>query len=258
MFFLKRLRRKRLLLREFPPEWVAIVERNVPFYRLLPPEDREELKGHILIFLAEKEFEGCGGVAVTDEIRVTVAALASILLLHRRTDYYPLLSSIVIYPDEYVGERRRWDDSGIVTEGPERRIGESWEQGTVVLSWRDVLLDAEAPDDGFNVVFHEFAHQLDHEDRITGLDGFLPDGPEESPWRDVFEREFERLIEEDEGGKWTFLDPYGAESPAEFFAVAVEAFFEMPAGLKEQHPGLYETLRHYFRQDPAAWRGKEG
>lgn len=250
MFFLKRLRRSRVARREFPLLWHGIIERNVPFYRMLPPPDREELLRHTQIILAEKYFEGCGGIAVTDEIRVTVAALASLLLLHRQTDYYPFLSSIVIYPDEYVGERRRWDEAGVITEGPELRVGESWEQGTVVLSWRDVLLDAVTPDDGFNVVFHEFAHQLDQEGRITDDGGFLV----ASPWREVFTREYERLLADDEAGKETVLDPYGAESPAEFFAVAVETFFEMPAGLREQHPELYGALREYFRQDPASWR----
>lgn len=134
MGLLARFRRKRLVAREFPSAWLEIIERNVPFYRMLPLADRRELLGHVQVFLAEKHFEGCGGAEITDEVRVTVAALASILLLHRTTDYYPLLSSIVIYPDEYVGERRRWDEAGVVTEGPESRIGESWEQGTVVLS----------------------------------------------------------------------------------------------------------------------------
>ncbi|AJE04221.1 M90 family metallopeptidase [Geobacter pickeringii] len=249
MFFLKRLRRSRLARREFPPMWRGIIERNVPFYRMLSLPDREELLRHTRILLAEKYFEGCGGIAVTDEIRVTVAALASLLLLHRQTDYYPFLSSIVIYPDEYVGERRRWDDAGVVTEGAELRVGESWEQGTVVLSWRDVLLDAESPDDGFNVVLHEFAHQLDLEGRITDAGGFLV----ASPWREIFTREYEQLLADDEAGRETFLDPYGAESPAEFFAVAVETFFEMPAGLKEHHPRLFEALGEYFGQDPAAW-----
>lgn len=253
MSLFRRLRRKRLAGREFPPQWIGIMERNVPFYRLLPPKDREELKGHVQVFIEEKYFEGCGGIEITDEIRVTVAALACILLLHRRTDYYPFLSSVVVYPGEYVGERRRWDEAGVVTEGPESRVGESWEQGTVVLSWRDVLLDAEAPDDGFNVVFHEFAHQLDHEDRITGNDDFLPDEPFSSPWREILEREYDRLVADDEAGKETFLDPYGADSPAEFFAVAVETFFEMPAELKEHHPDLYDLLSRYFRQDPTSW-----
>lgn len=239
--------------REVPPPWLEIVERNVPFYRMLSPEDRQELWGHMQVFLAEKQFEGCGGAEVTDEVRVTVAALACILLLHRKTDYYPLLSSIVIYPDEYVGERRRWDDAGVVTEGPEPRVGESWEQGTVVLSWKDVLLDAESWDDGFNVVFHEFAHQLDHEDGITDAEGFLPGFPEGSPWRDILEREYEKLLTDDEAGRWTLIDPYGAESPAEFFAVITETFFEMPVEMKRDHPELYGVLRHYYRQDPEAW-----
>lgn len=253
MGFFARFRRKRLAGREFPRSWGGIIERNVPFYRMLPPADRQELRGHVQVFLAEKHFEGCGGADVTDEVRVTVAALACILLLHRKTTYYPLLSSIVIYPDEYVGERRRWDEAGVVTEGPEPRIGESWEQGTVVLSWKDVLLDAEAPDDAFNVVFHEFAHQLDQEEGITDSEGFLPGLPEGDRWREVFEGEYERLMADDEAGRWTLLDPYGAESPAEFFAVATETFFEMPGEMRRQHPDLYEALSRYYRQDPASW-----
>jgi len=247
--FFGKLRRKKLRRRECPLDWQAIVERNLPLYRRLPADDRRELLEHLQVFLAEKHFEGCGGVVVTEEMRVTVAALACILLLHRETDYYPLLSSIVIYPDEYVGERRRWDDAGVVTEGPEPRIGESWDQGAVVLSWKDVLLDIEDPDDGFNVVLHEFSHQLDHEARLTTEDGFASD----FPWRDTFEQEYERLVAADDAGQWTFLDPYGTESPAEFFAVAVETFFEMPSGMREHHPELYRALQEYFRQDPVCW-----
>jgi hypothetical protein len=253
MGLLVRWRRKRLRRGEFPPQWLEIIERNVPFYRRLCAAERQELQRHIQVFVAEKSFEGCGGVRVTDEMKVTVAALACLLILHRPGDYYPLLSSVVIYPDEYIGERRRWDEGGVVTEGAEPRVGESWELGTVVLSWKDVLLDAQSPDDGFNVVFHEFAHQLDHEDRVTDYDGFLPNEPVQSRWREVLEREFSALIADDDAGHRTFLDPYGAESPAEFFAVATESFFEMPVEMKARHPELYDLLRSYYRQDPAVW-----
>ncbi len=247
------LRRKRLAGREFPQQWLDIVERNVPFYSMLPLEDRRELLGHIQVFLSEKYFEGCGGASVTDEVRVTVAALACILLLHRKTGYYPLLSSIVIYPDEYVGERQLWDEAGVITEGPEPRVGESWGHGTVVLSWKDVLLDAASPDDAYNVVFHEFAHQLDQEEGITGDEGFLPGLPQGARWRKVFEDEYGRLMADDAAGRRTLLDPYGAESPAEFFAVATETFFEMPGEMRRQHPELYEALSQYYRQDPESW-----
>ncbi|ANA39538.1 MULTISPECIES: zinc-dependent peptidase [Geobacter] len=246
-------RRKRLRRGEFPPQWLEIVERNVPFYSRLCADDRQELLRHVRVFVEEKSFEGCGGIRMTDEIRVTVAALACLLILHRPGDYFPHLSSIVIYPDEYVGQRQRWDEGGVVTEGPEPRVGESWELGTVVLSWKDVVLDTQTPDDGFNVVFHEFAHQLDHQDRLTDYDGFLPNEPEQSPWREILEQEYRRLIDDDEAGRWSFLDPYGAESPAEFFAVATESFFEMPGELKARHPELYGLLRSYYRQDPAVW-----
>lgn len=116
-----------------------------------------------------------------------------------------------------------------------------------------MLLDAGAPDDAFNVVFHEFAHQLDQEEGITDSEGFLPGLPEGTRWREVFEEEYERLMAEDEAGRWTLLDPYGAESPAEFFAVATETFFEMPGEMRRRHPELYEALSLYYRQDPASW-----
>jgi Mlc titration factor MtfA (ptsG expression regulator) len=135
MLGFRRRRRERLRRRELPAAWVEVIERNVPYYRTLNPQDRRELHGHIQVFLAEKHFEGCGGLEITDEIRVTIAAQACILLLHRDTDYYAGLRTILVYPDTYVAEVGRRVPGGISIEGREVRLGESWVAGAIVLSW---------------------------------------------------------------------------------------------------------------------------
>jgi Mlc titration factor MtfA (ptsG expression regulator) len=157
----KSRRRKKITSRPFPAEWLALIERNVPLYRFLPEADRAELLRHTQIFLAEKRFEGCGGLEITDEVRVTIAAQACVLLLHRKTDYYPGLSTILVYPHGYVADKARHLVGGIIVEGQDVRLGESWHHGSVVLSWHDVRRGAANIRDGHNIVFHEFAHQLD-------------------------------------------------------------------------------------------------
>jgi Mlc titration factor MtfA (ptsG expression regulator) len=245
-------RREKLRTRPFPPEWAAILERNMPLYGRLSPEDKRELQGHIQIFLAEKDFEGCGGLEITDEIRVTIAAQACILLLHRDTDYYPGLYSILVYPSAYVAEARTLSPGGFVTEGPQARLGEAWEHGPVILSWDDVRADATEFRAGHNVVFHEFAHKLDEED---GVDDGVPALPRRGmyvAWARVVGAEYERLRRDTAKGRPTVLDKYGAQNPTEFFAVATEAFFTRPGPLRRQHPELYEELAEFYRQDPAS------
>ena len=163
------MRRRRLRSRPFPPDWLLALERQIPFYPLLPPADREELRGHIQVFLAEKNVEGGGGFRVTDEVRLIIAAHACLLLLHRDTGYFPGLSSIVVYPGEFVAPLAEVDEAGIVTEGEDLRSGESWQQGTLVLSWEDVLLGGTEGYEDYNVIFHEFAHQLDARPRRAGV-----------------------------------------------------------------------------------------
>lgn len=230
-----------------------ILKKNVPLYSRLPAEDREELHGHIQIFLAEKYFEGCGGLTITEEMRVTIAAQACILLLHRKTEYYPKLVSILVYPNTYLAHHRERDGAGLVTEGMQQRVGESWSHGTVVLSWDDVRAGASDANDGHNVVYHEFAHQLDIEDGPQA-DGSvaLPRQSMYGAWARILGREYVALKKDVAAGRKTVLDSYAATSPAEFFAVATECFFEIPVLLKKQHPELYEELKLYYRQDPAA------
>lgn len=255
MFGFKRRRRRRLKDQPFPFEWAAILERNVPCYRALPPDDQRELQGHIQVFLDEKRFEGCAGLEITDEIRVTVAAQACMLLLHRQSDYYPRMKTIFVYPQGYLTRSVATGAGGIVTETDGLRLGESWYRGPVVLSWDDARKGAADARDGHNVVFHEFAHQLDSE---TGEHDGAPVLPRRSmyiAWARVLGGDYRRLIDDIARDRKTALRAYGATDPAEFFAVATEAFFEKPRALRRRHPALYEQLRDFYRQDPAARAG---
>ena len=251
MFGFKKWRRNRLASQPFPYEWLAIIERNVPFYRHLPIEDKEELKRHILIFIGEKRFEGCGGLQITDEITLTIAAQACILLLHRETDYYPGLYSILVYPQAYVARKTEYLGGGVVAEGEDVRMGESWHRGSVVLSWDDVRRSAADINDGHNVVFHEFAHQLDSSGGRRDSTPVLRDRSTYIAWARILQKDYENLRRDLSSNRDTLLDKYGATNPAEFFAVATECFFERPKDLQTLHRELYEELKFFYQQDPA-------
>jgi Mlc titration factor MtfA (ptsG expression regulator) len=245
-------RRRRVTQRPFPPEWAEILGRNAPWMQRLEPDDRAELYSKIQIFVAEKNFEGRGGLEMTDEIRVTIAAHACRLLLGGASDCYPKLFSIIVYPSTYVAPKRERGPGGTVVETMQARLGESWTSGAIVLSWDDVRHGIADIHDGHNVVYHEFAHQLDAE--YGGTDG-APKLSRPSmyvTWARVFSQEYETLVRSVLEGRETLLDAYGATNPAEFFAVATEFFFERPVELKARHPELYEQLAAYFRRDPAA------
>ncbi len=250
MFLFKKYRRSRLIQQKFPAKWLSIIERNVPYYRCLSADEQKELQGFIHIFLKEKQFEGCGGLKINDEIRVTIAAQACILLLGRKTDFYPTLRSILVYPQAYIAPVKKVAADLLVTEGLEARFGESWSHGYVILSWDDVLNGASDIHDGRNLVFHEFAHQLDEESGAAEGAPLLPRRSMYIAWARVLTREYEELIGSIELNRPTLLDKYGATSPAEFFAVATEFFFEKPGELKKLHPELYNQLRIFFQRDP--------
>jgi Mlc titration factor MtfA (ptsG expression regulator) len=252
---LRAVRRGRATARPFPGEWEAHLALHAPFDARLPEDDRLELRRRMKVFLAEKRFEGHGGLEITDEIRVAVAAGACLLLLHRGEDYYPGLISILVYPTAYRVHSRVHSADGLVTESDEVRSGEAWVAGTVVLSWQDVLHGIAQTDDGHNVILHEFAHQLDMEDRDADGAPVLDSHGMYADWARVLGREFERLQAAVDRRERTFLDPYGAESPAEFFAVVTEAFFEKPIPLRDELPDLYAQLRGFYHQDPASWNG---
>lgn len=252
MFGMKKRRRERLMKTPLPPESVAVLERNVPYYARLPEEDRAELRGLVQIFLAEKKFEGCDGLALTDEMLLTIAAHACVLLLHRPNDCYPGLQSILVYPRTFVARRANHGPDGVVSEEDEELDGESWDTGALVLSWEDCIESVRHPGDGYNVMFHEFAHQLDDEAGVADGAPPLPDTATREEWARVMEAEFEALGKRADKRIPTLLDWYGSETPAEFFAVLTETFFEKPADLRARHPEMYALLRAFYRQDPAA------
>ena len=235
----------------FPLKWLSVIVNDVPYYRRLPEQDKAELRRDVLIFLAEKKFEGCGGLKITDEIRLTIAAQACILLLHRRTDYYPGLLSILVYPNAFLSHREQHLPSGVVVEGLQPLEGQSQRRGPVVLSWEDVQRSIADAGDGHNVVFHEFAHQIDSAAGSGDSSEVLQSHSGFSEWAKVLQRDFRKLQSDVGSNRRTFLDSYGATDEAEFFAVATEFFFERPAELQKQHPDLYNELKNFYQQDPA-------
>lgn len=247
--FFRRRRHAKLRARPFPAERLAVVERNVPFWRHLPADARAELLGLSQVFLAEKNFEGCGGLALTDEMRVTVAANACLLLLGRETGVYPRLQSVLLYPTTFVAQVAEQDETGLVDEYDDEMDGEAWDIGAVVLAWDEVLHDARHGRDGRHVVLHEFAHQLDQE---TGeADGTPRLATGHAEWARVFAEAYGKLQRDADKRQPTVLDTYGAEDPSEFFAVATESFFEDPVALRRRHADLYAQLQGLYRLDPA-------
>lgn len=248
-----RRQQKRLILLStpFPPEWSAILKENLPPYQKLSPQLQQQLNDYIRIFIAEKTFEGCGGLILTDEIKVTIAAQACMLLLNRKCDCYPKLYSVVVYPSTYVA--RTGNSSDLHPTDSSVRLGESWKHGTVVLAWDSVKRGALNFNDGHNVAMHEFAHQLDQEDGRADGAPILEMLSAYSAWSKVFSKEYELLQKKTLKGKKSVMDKYGATAPAEFFAVATETFFEKPAQLKKKHPELYHELEGFYKVNPIEW-----
>jgi Mlc titration factor MtfA (ptsG expression regulator) len=254
MFWFKKRRRNRIANQQFPLQWLKILKTNVPLYNRLPAEDKAELHRHILIFLAEKRFEGCGGLEITDEIKVVIAAQACVLLLHRNTDYYPGLSSILVYPHAFIARRAEHLAAGVIVEGPQVLLGESWHHGAVVLSWDNVKHGAADVNDGNNVVFHEFAHQIDSSSGKGDSSIVLKNTSSFIAWARVMRTDYEKLRLAAQQNQPTLLNQYGAVNPAEFFAVATEFFFEKPKELKKIHPDLYNELSNFYHQNPIDFR----
>lgn len=240
----------------FPAKWRKILQRRVPIVRRLPADLQLQLKKHIQVFIAEKAFIGCAGLRITDEIRVVVAAQACLLLLNRETAFYPGLRQVLVYPAAFWVDRARTDSAGVLQEQRQALAGESWQQGQVILSWQDALEGAAVTNDGRNVVIHEFAHQLDQENGPANGDparGHNPAAHSRARWSRVFHAAFAQLQRNAESGEPGLLNHYGAQDPAEFFAVVSEVFFEQATALQLQYPALYSELVTFYRVDPAAW-----
>ena len=244
-------RRQKITEEPFPEAWEAILQENLPVYALLDSEEQARLRDDLRILIAEKSWEGCGGLTLTDEIQVTIAAQASLLTLGREPNYFPKVESILVYPADYRARDRQRDPSGVVDEGVSGRLGEAWSDGPVVLSWSDALQGGRNMEDGHNVVYHEFAHKLDMDDNDANGVPTLDTEEQVQEWEEVMTAEFAHLIAAAESGHETVLDSYGATNPAEFFAVSTECFFEKPLQMLHKHPNLYRVLQGYYRQDPA-------
>jgi len=257
--FFKRRRREQLKAQPFPTAWQDILRRRFPFYERLEADDREALEDLIQVFLGEKVFEGCGGQEITDEVRVLIAAQACFLLLNRETDCYPKLKSVLVYPSAYFADADGRHGGQEVQHESQGRLGESWDAGVVVLAWDATVAGAANVFDGKNLVYHEFAHQLDQEDGVA--DG-APTLKTESwgerrgrylAWARIMGEEYRGLQDAIEKGRKTVIDEYGGSHPAEFFAVATECFFEKPRQLRKNHPALYEELKKFYQQDPETY-----
>ena len=245
----KRWRRNRILSEAWPEDWSLHLNRNIRLTWEMTPEEIKKLRDLVQIFIGEKYFEGCKGLKITDEIKVTIAGQACLMLLGVEDFCFDNVPSVLVYPSSF---QRQMSD-GLSDNVSRRHAGEAWQGGPIVLSWRDALQGGRNEDDARNVVIHEFAHALD------GLDGemggnLMFDTPElTAEWQEVVEKEFAALKSAEAKGRRTLLNHYGATNHAEFFAVASETFFERPRRLADQYSELFRLLKSYYHLDPRKW-----
>ena len=252
--WLRARRRSKLIREPFPQDWEEVLYENVRFYAALDSDQRERFRHYVQIFVREKNWEGCGGQVMTDEIKVTIAGFVGVLVSGLPPEYFDNVLSILVYPEAYRAPAQTPAGSGVVIEGHSDREGEAWYRGPVILSWSDVTADARGFNPGHNLVLHEFAHQLDmlngsHADgtppmRFAKLEG----------WEKTMQRGYRTLLQQCQiGANW--LDAYATTNRAEFFAVTTEAFFETPREFQWQMPEVYEALQDFYQVDPLRLQG---
>lgn len=251
----RRLRDARTLRRRAIPDplWRLTLARFA-FLARASDEELDRLRSLATLFLADKEFTGSQGFVVTDEVAVAIAAQACLPVLQLGLQWYDRFVGIVVHPDEVRVRREVMDDDGIVHQYHETLAGEAMEGGPVMLSWRDVEASGESADWGYNVVIHEFAHVIDMRDGAANGMPALADRAAREAWRTILLAEYEAFRAQVERDEESVLDPYGAQAPDEFFAVASEAFFVAPRALRTEHPQLYRLLAGFYKQDPAEGR----
>ena len=263
-----RKHRQRTGRHPFPAPWRRLLQRRFPLYNHLPPPLQRRLEAFVQVFVAEKPLIGCQGLTVSDDMRVLIAAQAClpVLALHGEGSHphpYPDLRQVLLYPSSFVVEAKHHQPGGVVSEGREERLGESWQEGIVVLSWPDAQSGALSGQwghpssadavPGHNVVMHEFAHQLDQATGPANGAPALHRGQSAETWAQVFKRAYEDLRWLVDAGEPTLIDPYGASAPEEFFAVATETFFMQPRAMAQQHVALYAQMQQFFRLNPVNW-----
>lgn len=250
---LRHWRDRRVLARRPIPDplWQLTVAR-LPFLAARSRADLARLRELATLFLADKEFAGAHDLEVDDGMAASIAAQACLPVLELGLAWYDGFRGIVVHADTVVARREVTDDDGVVHAYDEELSGEAMEGGPIMLSWRDVDDAGESAQWAYNVVIHEFAHVIDLRDgRADGIPP-LPSREARDEWLAILEREFEAFCADADDGVDTLLDPYGAQSIDEFFAVASEAFFVAPRDFAVEHPALYDLLRGFYRQDPAA------
>lgn len=240
----------------FPENWLSIVRKTLPFYENMPEPLQQQLQAQMKRFLFTKQFVGCAGLEVTEEMRITVAACACLLLLRQNTLEFREVRWIYLYPSEFVVRRSVSDAAGVVSESHGIMAGEAWQNGRIILSWDSVKRGVYDFNDGRNVVLHEFAHQLDSESGSMNGAPLLYSKGAYGSWATILSREFDSLRDHAYFAKKSVLDTYGAINPAEFFAVATETFFEEPEELAAEHEALYSELEKYYQVDPRQWRNQ--
>jgi Mlc titration factor MtfA (ptsG expression regulator) len=233
----------------FPDEWRALLQRHVAHWRLLDDAERELLEEHIRVFIVDKKWEAANGFALTEQIQVMISAMACLLILGLDYDYYDKVNWIAVHPTTLVLTEPRYLGNSMYDDSPYPIQGQAAFDGPTIIAWDAAREQARHPERGFNVVYHEFAHKLDMLDgTVDGTPPLATDADRER-WIEVCTREYQLLRRGESGG---VLDPYGTVNPGEFFAVATEVFFDRPLALEEHKPELYDVLRAFYNQDPAA------
>jgi Mlc titration factor MtfA (ptsG expression regulator) len=251
--WIRRLRQDRTLKRRaIPDELWQLTLARFPFLAWRHSAEIDQLRRLTTLFLADKEFTGGHGLVIEDNMAVAIAAQACLPILNLGLGWYDAFVGIVVHADAVVAQREFLDSTGVVHEYEEELTGEAMQGGPVMLSWSDVDQGCASSHEGYNVVIHEFVHVLDMRDGVADGVPPLPDGASRIAWRNALESAYADFVERVESGEDTWLDPYAAEAPEEFFAVTSEAFFVSPQELMAHYPSLYEQLRSFFRQDPAA------
>jgi len=257
-FLPKKFDLKLSFVKDFPEEYIKILRKSFHLYNFLPKDIKEQLHGHINVFLDLKGFHGHHNLEITTEMKVTIAAQACMLLLNRQSDYFPRLQTIEVYPQAFSSEVTT--SNGMLKE--QVRTGESWSNGRVILSWSHSKQGISNFKDGSNVVMHEFAHRLDQLDNNT--DGIptkhFGDGETYYLWSDVilkqYQKHLKKLKKSHKKNNKTLLTEYAGTNEAEFFAVATEFFFEKGKQLKKAEPKLYDLLKDFYKIDTSLWNLK--
>lgn len=253
--WLRNRRRRKLAEEAFPDSWLTIVLRNCRHFELLTPDDQRHLLRDIQWFVAEKTVAGAADFELTLEMQITIAAHASLMGIGFEEPPFDPRTAVIVRPTTFL-ERVRQDRPTII-EGGDQIVaqGSARQGGLVVLSWPDVVEHCFTHPGERNVVLHEFAHVLDMGN--SSIDGIpaIEDPQLARNWIDITQAEFQKLVRHASMGRYTLLDPYGATSPAEFFAVTTETFFEQPLAMRHMHPELYSVMSTFYRQSPADWPG---